>query len=412
MIKEKYIDKNKESAVIIANTSIQSTRTKDTVKTGIRIYDNGKIGIAGAIGSFDEGELEKEAIKALDFNVVYEDEPSKNMVKKLEDTPDIIKEDLKDEVEEVLSHLKSNHSDFDFSGNFKLKEREVTLCNDNNLDLRYHGKGLEFSLLFTEKKSVNIMDGYIFCEGKKYNRENFLNDIDKILDGYRNVVELPEKTKMPVIILHDLSESFVNKLRQESNGELYGAGYSKFSNKIGEKLFNEKFTIYNTFNPEDVAVEPFFDTEGVVNEDYRFAIIEEGVFKLPYTSKTTARKYNLKQTGSATGGYYDKPSNNVNITYSIKQTNEDIKELLKGEVGILIWVASGGDFTSSGDFSTPVQLAYLFDGEKIIGRLPEIQVSSNMYDMYGDDFRGVAKSKALPNSDNKCLVMDMNVSKL
>jgi len=42
----------------------------------------------------------------------------------------------------------------------------------------------------------------------------------------------------------------------------------------------------------------------------------------------------------------------------------------------LTWISSGGDFTPDGGFAGPVQVSFLFDGERLIDKLPEFTVSS------------------------------------
>lgn len=116
---------------------------------------------------------------------------------------------------------------------------------------------------------------------------------------------------------------------------------------------------------------PFFDAEGVVNNEYRYALIEKGVIKTPYTDKRTARKFNLPLTGNSDSLYDGVPEVGF-INHKIEESQKTLKELLSGEIGIFVMVSS------SGDFAAPVQCAFLFDGERLIGKLPELQLSSNI----------------------------------
>ena len=55
-------------------------------------------------------------------------------------------------------------------------------------------------------------------------------------------------------------------------------------------------------------------------------------------------------------------------------------------------------------------MAYVFDGKNFIGRIPEISVKSNIYDMYGKDFIGVPKDNLNPVSLSKLAVIDKKVN--
>lgn len=131
----------------------------------------------------------------------------------------------------------------------------------------------------------------------------------------------------------------------------------------------------------------------------------------PYTDKKTAKKYNLDLTGAATSEYDGVPTLGI-PELKIKESEKTAKELLGGEMGIFVLMASGGDFTPEGNFGTPVQLAFLFDGEKFVGRLPELNVSSNVFDMFGNSFRGVSKNTISPVLNSRFLIMDMKVSEI
>jgi len=75
-------------------------------------------------------------------------------------------------------------------------------------------------------------------------------------------------------------------------------------------------------------------------------------------------------------------------------------------------VADGGDYTPDGQFATPVQVAFLFDGERLLGRLPECQISGNLFDMFGAGFRGKSSDMLFPLTDNHELVIELELSRM
>ncbi len=99
-------------------------------------------------------------------------------------------------------------------------------------------------------------------------------------------------------------------------------------------------------------------------------------------------------TGNASCGYDDVPMLG-GCLLNIEKSNKTLKELLDGRLGLVVHVSSGGDFTAAGDYAAPVQLAYLTDGEKLIGRLPECNISGNIFDLLGKDYIGYSKDKDL-----------------
>jgi PmbA protein len=409
MIKEKYIQKVKEVSISISQTEIESIRQKNIEKTGLRVYDNGYLGYAGTIGDYDEKELAAKAIKALDNKIPYIFEPNGNPSIKEDYSLDIIPEEIiVDEIDELLTLIKRDQPEFYFSNKIKLAEHELKLMNDKGLNLGYRDKYMSFELIFKEKNSANIMDGAVEFKGRKYNRHQVLAIVNEICSAYKNKVDLPYEGRLPVIFSTEDSLPLI-KFLTDLDGNKFGSGSSLFSNKIGRKIFSKNFTLYQSNNPEDQPG-AFFDTEGTVNKNYRFALIENGVLKAPYTDKKSSYKFNLPLTGAATGDYDSAPALGF-PNLLIKSSEKTARELLNGEMGIFVVIASGGDFTPDGNFATPVQLALLFDGERFIGRLPELNITSSVFDMFGDSFIGVSSNSLSPLSNGKFLIMMMKVNK-
>lgn len=409
-MREIYSIKSKQTSINVSGSRIESVRGKDILKTGLRIIEGGSIGVAGAIGGYNPKELESRARKALSVKVEYPYALSSNREEKIELMKDIFpKDSLIDEVEAALEYLRTKHSDFIFSNKVNLDSVNITLENENNLKLSYRDSAVDFSLVFKEKVSSNIMDGYIVFQDRKYEKKDFIIIADSILSAYRNTVDLTEGI-YPVVFL-SMDYTPLIKFLTDLNGRDFATGSSLFSGKLGQKIFSENFTLFNSMNPDDTCLTPFFDAEGTINENFRFPLIENGVLRAANTDKKFSSLYNLPHTGSAVSDYDSTPQPGF-ARLKVKECEKTAKELLAGDKGIVVLVASGGDFTPDGNFASPVQLAYLFDGEKLIGRLPELQVSSNVFDMYGNGFRGVSKDEIWPLGGIKAMFMDMKVSKI
>ena len=73
-------------------------------------------------------------------------------------------------------------------------------------------------------------------------------------------------------------------------------------------------------------------------------------------------------------------------------------------------MASGGDTTPDGHFATPVQLAFLVENGVLVGRLPELNVSGDFFDMLGSGFVGAANSTVI--GTNTMCAAEMKVEKM
>lgn len=394
MVKEKYIKNLKEISINIVQSDIESIRKKDITKTGFRVYENGFIGIAGAVGEVDEFKLEKGAIENLKLEIPYPYEPSTDMVKTVDYRKEIFSnEEFVKEIEELLKILRQEFPDFIFSNKIYIQEFETKLINDAGLDLTNMDRVIIVAIVIKEKTSINVFDAFFTYIDREYSRDIILDNIRETLIAYKNEVKLPIQRKQPVIFMEDDSLPLM-KIINEMNGYKVGTGASLFTDFIGEKKFSDKFTLYQSAEEEDLTGIEFFDAEGIVNHNYTYTLIENGKIITPYTDKKTAAQFNLPLTGSASADYDKVPSLEPR-NLKVKSSDKSLKELLNGQLAVLVFIASGGDFTQEGVFGTPVQLAFLTDGEKLLGRLPELKVSGELYSMFGEDYIGKSKDKAL-----------------
>ncbi len=409
MIKETYKTKIKEMSLNVTDGKISAIREKNITKTGLRVYKDKKIGIAGTIGNYNEDILLNKAVESLRNCIPYESEPSQNYKEHIVNESNLPEgKEALGFFEKILKKLRDDNKEFIFNGKIKVYTNRDSIQNDKNLDLLHERKGVSINLQVRERFSPKISDLDLKFETSNFFQNEFIDYANKKLTAYKNKILLPNK-KLPVVFLNN---DFGLLLKfWDLNGEMFGSGASIFSKNIDEKMFSKDLTLYDSRNPME-SNKAFFDMEGVVNKDYRYELIQNGVIKSPFTDKEISRRYDLPRTGGAACDYDGVPGIFDWPNFIIKPGCKSIKELLGGDLGILIDVAVGGDFTPSGIFGTPVQVAYLIDGENIIGWLPELKLSGDLFEFFGKGFRGVSRERVTPSCREHYMVMDMEVSLL
>lgn len=411
MNREKYIKRHKQTSINITNTQVDSIRNKDITRIGYRIYDEGCIGIAGAIGNQSDEVLEAQAIANLDLKIPYTYPlSSKKQMQQnyIEDTTSIAQV-LKD-VEEIMVVLKEEYPDFIISNKVNIEEVETSLSSDQDLELVHKDRHFEWDLVIREHTSINIFDTGIGGACRKWNKTLLLNEIKNHLIAYRNKMTLPEGEKLPIVFMGGDLLLLLSKVMDELNGYKIGSKASLFTTFMGEQKFNKQFSLYQDHSKDSFLsvfnMEPFFDMEGVVHEDFTYPLIEQGKLVSAYTDKKTAAKFNMPLTGAASASYDGVPTLGT-PPVTIRSSGKTLKELLEGQLGLVIIMAAGGDYTPEGKFATPVQLAMLTDGEKLLGRVPEFEISGHMYEIFGEDFVGYCADK--PFNGMHALVANMNI---
>jgi len=414
MIKEKVCINEKKTSLSITGTKISAVLKSNIEKTGIRLYDNGTLGIAGAIGAYNEDELTKNAKQMLKFKLPYEGKPTADIRRSLDLSGKLAtsSEEFVDFSEKILEALRKKCPKFMFSHKMDFVETEISLVNDAGTELKCKDKYAKFVLLLKHKDSLSMMDGFGVVISREMDFETVLNEVSLICSAYEEKTDFSEKNeKIPVVLDGGQGHyEFLSKFMSDLEGNEFGSGASLFSGKTGETLFNENFSLIVNNDTEN-KYNAFFDGEGTILQQDRFALIQNGVLKSPFTTKRIAKKYGYDLTGSASFIYDGTPAvTPQNI--SSARGNKTIKELLDGRKAIYVVMAAGGDFTPQGEYASPVQAAYMFDGEKLLGRLPQLSMSSHINDMFGKDFIGVSSDGNYPGCPWSYLAIEMNVRKI
>ena len=409
-MRETIVERTQVATISLVDSSIESIRENDVVRTGLRLYANQRIGVAGALGACDPAELEQRARRAHDLAIPYP-YPLEADRKRQVTLPCNLTDAGRglEEAEIILRELR-DHEDFRFSGKIKLISEIEEHANDRGLDLCYEQDLVTLSLIFKETNSGSIMDGHVGYFGRDYQREDFVEHVREVLEAYRNRVELPKEEKMPVVMVARDSgmDSPYSFFAHALNARSFATGASPLSKHHGNKVFSDRFTLWQCRDPE-AMLGAFFDSEGVVLEGDRYPLIEAGRVVTPYTDKKSAADFDLPHTGAASAAYDGLPSLGC-PPFEAGESEWTIAELLNGRNAVFVFLSQGGDFTPDGQFASPVQLAFLFDGRRLIGRLPPLKISSTVFEMFGDAFIGISKDTWPTISNHHLLATTMKIT--
>ena len=384
-IREKIRIYQNDTTVALTGNKVNSVRFFEKEERGYRIQRNGYIGIAGIVGDCEEAVMWQKAADNLEHQIPYDVTPTPvhqeiiDMSTELMDSSAFVQT-----VEQLLDKLAKEFPRFIFSNNISMKKTVSEWSNNQGTELISKDGYYQVVLIIKEKSSANIVDVLYAVNNRQYNEAAILFDLHQLLDHYHTIIDITEG-EYPIIT------PFFNvgmKLFQDMRGDLYATGASMLAGKVGQELFHPQFTLYTDKNPHTTFGVSFFDAEGIVNDGYRYKLIDQGKLIAPYVSKKEAKRFHLTMTGSAVCEYDSVPTIGEEEFY-LEQGSLSIADFTKSQKAMYVAMASGGDTTSSGDFASPVQLAYLVEDGKIIGRLPEIGLAGNIFNMFGKDYIGV-----------------------
>lgn len=406
MEKEIITDKTSSVSLNITANKIDSYRLKEEIKNTVRVYEDGKIGVAGSLGEFKEEVLTKSAAEALSYGIEYPCQLSEN-VKTVDKTHEIIPhKDFISAMQRLLDRLNAECPKFAASNKVQLVHSETAYANSKGADLKSAADCIDFSVIFQNKGSGNLFDCYYEAQVSQYDEEAVFGDCKKIYDNFYKEADI-EEGEYPVFFT---AGDFFSIVLREFYSVNYASGGSLLSGKIGERIFSEKLTFCSDMNPDTNPLACFFDAEGEIpDENFRQPLIKAGVFTNVLTNKRLSNDLNLPKASTASAEYDGVPSFGFEGSW-VQPTSSDVSQLAP-EKAVLVMVQSGGDMTPEGHFATPLQMSFLVEKGEIVGRLPDIGISGEFFDILGRNYLGAVEKAFFPSACNTYMCCKMNVSK-
>ena len=405
-MEKEYIRECEHSVTLnVTAGKIDSFRELEKTTGTVRVYENGCVGVAGCLGEPDERELTERAKEALAFGIPYPCDLEGPLVREALREKEIFPiRDFLPKMQAFLDRLGALCPKFALSGKFYLESARSDYKNSGGRRLASSDSAFAVSLLAQERGSGNLFDTAFQWAGNHFDPDVLLAQFQKEYEAFHRPATLPAG-RWPVVVADD--ELFGTMLRHFV-GDLYAAGASLLSGKLGQKVFSDKLSFRVDKNPATAIGKHFFDAEGVVAPDDRPTLVEQGVLKGLLTTKKTAAQYGLPVLGTASAAYDGVPGPGFGDgRFWLDPTAGSLKELIPGKAMYVV-VAAGGDMTPDGHFATPVQMAYLMEDGELVGRLPELNVSGDFFDLFGKDYLGTVRDEPLENYLLSAFRMDVD----
>ncbi|MCX7994629.1 MAG: TldD/PmbA family protein [candidate division WOR-3 bacterium] len=250
----------------------------------------------------------------------------------------------------------------------------------------------EFSsyLVLCEVVFPNTAGGlYYLRRAKNYTPvpDRDLNDLIEMYKKGLNEIKIPNG-KMKVLFLPTSLYVLLWRLQSGTAGNNIYHKKSPLVDKIGEKIFSEKLTIYDDPLNEAYPFARCFDDEGVSTN--RLMIVEKGVLKNFYYDLFYADKMGVKSTGcgykgAAWGGEFAALKPVPALEHLIIEPGEkSLKELIRlMDRGIIVAGVLGAHSGNipNGDFSIGIEPCLYVENGEIIGRAKNTMIAGNIYNV-------------------------------
>jgi PmbA protein len=367
--------------------SLKTCTITETKGTAVRVIRKGRLGFAA---SSDEKAMEKLAVNALE-SAAYGD-------KALFSFPDIQPAPAVSTFDQAIADLSiprlvemgSEILDLvlrvepEARCNISVERNLVsaTIRNQTGLDISFRTSplALGFEIDRIEGDDILILYDTFGTSLWKDTYLDFARRLVQKLEQARTITTL-QPGKMPVLFAPNGTLALGLPLSRGLNGKEVLKGTSPMKGKIGEKLFDEKITLLDDGTIDGKFASAAYDDEGVPHR--RNVLVEKGVLNGFIYDLKTAAKSGVDSTGNAARSLFNPPEPAL-TNFVIQPGETALKDILGGiDQGILVddLLGLGQGNIISGAFSNPMALAFKIEKGEIVGRVKDLSIAGNIYDL-------------------------------
>ncbi len=351
--------------------------------TGLRLWVNGRPGLAVAYGNVDPGAI---VDKALAISALNDPEPLDLVRGPSRHYPDMGQEVPVEQLIEwgqtMIDRIRSAYPDVICGVDVECDVETTRILNTQGLDCRYSDATLSSYL------SADWVRGDDFLSVSDGQTQRGRLDGDRLADQVLQRLAWAEQAaavdtgRLPVIFTAKAADIIWDTLQSALSGKRVVERSSPWSNALGEQMISPAITLF-----QDPEAGPFscpFDDEGAPTQ--RLVFIDRGVVTLFYCDRAVGRTLGGGSTGNGFRpglGSYPTPSLYNSL---VQPGSKSLDELIATiEDGVLVDQILGGGPGISGDFSVNIDLGYRIHRGELVGRVKDTMVAGNIYSTLKDN---------------------------
>ena len=364
---------------------LKQIQTKESTSTALRIIKDGRIGFAQVAGTIKPTDLVDMAVETSILGAEAKFSfPSSQIYPEVQIFDSEVEETTVDQMvelgEQLIDAVRQHTPDIQCEASVSKGTALVNVINSFGGEASYTKSFFSLSLeglVIKEDDMLFVGDGQSSCH-PILGFEELADEIILQLELAKNKAVVTSG-KMPVILRpNGVASALIAPLMAAFNGKVVFMGASPLKDKLGNKIFDEKLSLWDDATiPYQVASYPC-DDEGIPSQ--RTSLIENGVVSQFLYDLQTAGLANTRSTGNGNrGGGLPSPSiTSLVIDKGEAQYRDMVKDIKHGLVLEQLMGASQGNVLN-GDFSGNVLLGFKIENGEITGRVKDTMVSGNVY---------------------------------
>ena len=409
---------NEKTTVEYEANQLKTCTVAETKGAAVRVIRKGKLGFAASTDSTIPDKLAANALES----AAYGDEASFSFpdpqpapeVRTFDQTvADLPIQRLVDVGKEILDLVLPVEPNARCNIGLERSVASARIRNQKGLDISYRTSPLSLGLEIDRIEGDDVLILYDQFGTTLWEADylDFARRLVEQLKMARTLITM-KPGKMPVLFSPTGALALVLPLTQGLNGKEVYKGTSPLKGRIGEKLFDDKISIVDDGTVDGKFASASYDDEGVPHR--RNILIDQGTLKSFVYDLKTAGQSGVASTGNASRGLFFPPDPSFTNLF-VQPGQTALKDILAGiKEGILVenLLGLGQGNLISGAFSNPLALAFKIENGEIVGRVKDLSIAGNVYDLLKDVAAVSTESRWVYNTFNApyILIPEMNVA--
>lgn len=382
---------SEETPVSFQANHLKGIQSKQSSSVYLRVIKNGQLGYAAASGYFDNQKLVDIAIETAQFGMPGKfDFPAPGYFPQTKifdsDVEKIPVSEMIDLGQRLIDPIIRSTQGILCDAGVSKETISIRLVNSSGSQAEYRKTTFGLGVGGTLIRGTDMLfvgEGQESCHpirDAKAVTEVVLHQLELA----KNMAAAPNR-QLPVIFTPDgVVSAFIPSFMAAFNGKVVLQGASPIGNKLGETVFDTRFSLYDDPTVDFAPHSRPCDDEGIASR--RTALVENGKVQNFLYDLQTAGQAKAKSTGSGTrgrGGLVSPSASAFIIKTGESTFTEMVQDIKEGLVVEQLMGAEQGNVLG-GDFSGNVLLGYKIENGEIVGRVKNTMVSGNVYQLLKD----------------------------
>jgi PmbA protein len=373
---EVYQSRSLSRPVFFEANRLKQLETSQAEGTALRLWHNGRPGLAVAYGIVEPQALVERALSLSQLNKAEALELNSNFQPFYPDLgQDVPVEKLVEWGKETIALIRDVYPEVICNGDWECDVETTRLVNTTGLDCYYTDTTLSCYISAEWVRGDDILsvsDGE--TERGNLQPQKLAQQILQRLAWAKENVP-PPHGRVPVLFTSKAADMLWGTVQAALNAKRVLEGASPWTERIGKLVVSPFLTLY-----QDPQAGPYscpFDDEGTPTQPMVF--IQNGELQNFYCDRATASQLGTFSTGNGFRpglGSYPTPGL---FNFLIQPGSGSLPELIELlDDGLIVDQMLGGSGIS-GDFSINVDLGYRVQNGQVIGRVKDTMVAGNVY---------------------------------